>query len=505
MTPTNQTTGFTLIELLIVLVVFSILIGGIFSFFISQRDTYLAEDLALERDQNLRMALETISRELSRAGHRAADPAFVEGLSKWVPSKYLPTVPMAVTLDANPKITFGEGALPDVVTVVCAVSTAANPTTLSEDSSGTKLNVSLSNSDSKKQYKAGDILSIGYLPEYAGVAIVDGNIVIIDTDPEVPDLQPLSKVHPAGSPVVEISIVSFAVFNDENDPGFKRHEAGRSLLKRKVNAGGFYPVAENISQLKVETVEDGVLAVSLTARADPIRSGGLDTGEVTLTSRVLLRNGVAAGFASDCINPAAPGGLVLEDGLNDAYPCRVKLSWNPVTVDASGNSLEEAGCPVTGYRIYFDGVSGVFGHHRDVSAEDTSGVVLDVSAVSAAEFYISVAAESSGGFGEKSSEAVITDTTAPEKPTGVSTVALGAHAIAVSWDENVECDLAGYYLYREKNGGNTVLATGLIPAGAGGYTDPGLVSGATYTYMVEAVDCGFNVGERSEGVTVTLE
>jgi len=504
MTPVNRATGFTLIELLIVLGIFSILIGGIFSFFFSQRDAYLAEDLALERDQNLRMAMETIARELSRAGYRAADPAFVGGLSLWVPSKYLPSVPMAVTMDANPKITFGEGTLPDVVSFACAVSTASNPTTLSEDSNGTLLTVSLSNSNSEKQYRAGDILSIGYLPEYACVAAVDGDTLTIDTDLEVSDLQPLSKVHPAGSPVAEISIVSFAVFNDENDPTCKRHEAGRPLLKRKINAGGFYPVAENILQLKVTEAEDAVLTVSLTARMDPVASGGFNTGEATLTSRISLRNGLEAGFASDCMKPDAPGGLVLEDGLNDSYPCRIKLFWNPVTVDASGDSLENAGCPITGYRIYFDGVSGVCGHHRDVSVEDASGVVLDVSAVSAAEFYISVAAGNSGGFGEKSSEAAITDITAPEKTAGFSATALGGHAIALSWVENVECDLAGYFLYREKDGGATMLAAGLIPAGGGGYTDSGLASGATYTYLLEAVDFGFNSGERSDGVTVSL-
>lgn len=495
--------GFSFIELLIALAVFSILMGAVIAFFTSQRDSYLAEDLKLERDQNLRMAMETIFRELSYAGYRAADAAFVDNLATWAPSTYIPSEPLPVTLDANPKVTLGDGDLPDVVTFACAVSTDTNPTTLSEESGGTSITVSLSNSSSEKQYKAGDILAVGYLPEYACVTAVDGNTLTVDADPEAPGEQPMKTTHPAGTRLEEVSIVSFTVFNDENDPEYERHEKGRPLLKRKINAGGFYPVAENIAKMKVTQPEDGIIEVSLTGSPSHKNPKIAGSGKKILTARVSLRNELNAGFASGCSKPESPGGLSVEEGLDDSFPCQVSISWDPVTNDVSGDNLEDTGCPVTGHRVYFDSVPGAFGNYVDVSTEDASGYILDVSGIPSAVFYVSVAAENSGGLGEKTSEAEINDTTPPEKAMGISAAAAGIDKIALAWEENSECDLAGYYLYRKKNGGAFELASGLIAAGDIEYMDTGLDDGQ-YIYKLEAVDFGFNAGEMSDAVVVSL-
>lgn len=496
--------GFSFIELLITLAVFSILMGAIFSFFASQRDTYMVEDLKLERDQNLRMAMETIFRELSMAGYRAADASLIGNLPKWVPLGYLPSGPVPVVLDANPKITLGDGDLPDVISFAGSVSTATNPTTLSEESGGISITVSLTNGSSEKQFKAGDIISVGYLPEHAWVADVDGKILMIDADPEASGLQPLQAVYPAGTPLEEISIISYAVFNDDNDPACKRHEAGRPELKRKINAAGFYPVAENISQMKVTEPEDGVLDVSLTGQTYESHFSGPENGEKTIAARVSLRNGLTAGFASGCARPEVPAGLVVEEGLDEIYPCCVLISWDPVTVNTSGENLEKAGCPLMGYRVYYDSVPGVFGNYVDVSTNEASGCIVDVSRIPSSVFYFSVAAENSGGIGEKSPEVEITDVTAPEKTMGVSAAVVGIDKIALAWEENSECDLAGYYIYRKKESGPLSLATGLIAPGVGGYTDSGLGGGASYTYKIEAVDFGFNAGGMSDPVTVWL-
>ena len=497
--------GFSLIELLIVLAIFSILIGSVLGFFSSQRDVYVREDLKLERDQNLRMAMETISSELSTAGYRAADASFIEKLSSWVPPEFISSYPLSVSLDANPKITLGEDGRPDMITFACSVPTAANPTRLSEDSNETQLTLALSNSEAEEQYRTGDVLYVGYIPEYARVSSIDGNVLSIDTDPENPGLQPLSGSYAAGTPVGEISVVSYAVFNGNNDPKNKRHEAGCPLLKRKVNAGGFYPVAENISQMKVRETAGGALQLFLTAQTARklLMEAGAD--EIDGKTEISMRNATQAGFATDCVKPAAPDGLNLENGLNGAFPCRILLSWDPVTTDATGNDLAEEKCRVTGYRIFFDMAPGVFGHHADVSVEDASGYILDVSGEASSVYYISVAAGNSGGFGEKSTEALISDNTPPERPTGISAVVVNPDKIALSWDENTECDLDGYLLFRKKGGGAFELVTGLLPAeGKRGCTDAGLEAGASYTYAIKAVDFGFNQSDLSDDITVVL-
>jgi prepilin-type N-terminal cleavage/methylation domain-containing protein len=499
----NRTFGFSFIELLITLAVFSVFMAAVLGFFASQRDAYIDEDLRLERDQNLRMAADAISRELAGAGNRSAAYTFVSRLSDWVPSDYIPSYPLAVTLDANPKITLGDDDFPDVITFACAVTTDTNPTTLSGEASGSEITVSLSNTDSEKQFKAGDVVAVGYLPEYARVVAVDGNTLTIDGDPTAAGYQSFSRSLQSGSPLSEVSIVSYAVFNDENDPEYKRHDAGRPLLKRKINGAGFYPVAENISGMKVTEPEEGLIQVALTGEVHGAGAAGGYSGEAQAFCRVLLRNGVSAGFANDCIKPVAPSGLMAEEGLDESYPCRIMLSWDPVTTDILGNNLVAAGCPVTGYRIFFDTVSGVFGNYVDVTEADASGYELDVSGLPAAEYYLCVAAENSGGFGEKSPEVSVADTTPLEIPGGLSALVVGVNQILVSWEENTECDLAGYFLYRKKDTGSFSLLTGRLSSGSR-YLDSGLSAGASYAYRVEAVDHGFHSGGVSDAVTVVM-
>ena len=502
---TLSAAGFSFVEMLIVLVVFSILIGSIFGFFGSQRDTYVSEDFKLERDQNLRMALDAISRELKAAGYCAADEAFVRDLSLWAPPEFIPSYPLSVDLDANPKITVGDDDLPDMITFASCIPTATNPTTLSADSDETKLAMSLSKSDTDKQYRKGDIIYVGYLPEPARVTAIDGKIITVDTDPQNPGFQPLSAMYPAGSPVGELSVVSYAVFNDENDPEYKRHEHGRPLLKRKINAGGFYPVAENIVQMKVRKLDGDVLQVSLTAQTGRKHLMGERAGRRTMATEISLRNATTPGLGNDCPKPAAPSGLTLKNGLDDTFPCCILLSWDPVDIDFSGDDLTEAGCPVTGYRIFYDVAGGIFGNHVDVSTEDVSGYLLDVSGAPSSEYYISVAAENNGGFGDNSPEVSMTDEMPPGKPAGLSAIDQGSAGILLSWDENPECDLAGYYIYRKKDGGafESVNAS-LVGIGAGGYADMGLGGSAAYTYVIEAVDFGFNRSVRSNEIGIAI-
>lgn len=497
--------GFSLIEILITMAIFSILIGSIFSFFSSQRDAYVREDLKLERDQNLRIALEAISRELQTAGYCAADEAFIRDLSSWAPPEFIPSYPLSVDLDANPKITLGDGDLPDMITFVCSIPTATNPTTLSEDSDETKLTVSLSKSDADKQYRTGDIVYVGYLPVIARVTEIDERVLTIDTDPGMSGLQPLTPVHPAGSPMGELSVVSYAVVNDENDPECSHHDRGRPLLKRKINAGGFYPVAENIAGMKVYKLSGDVLQVCLTAQTDRKHFMGKSDGGITMTSEISLRNATTPGLGSDCPKPAAPSGLTLENGLNGAYPCRILLTWDTVDKDTFGDDLTETGCPVTGYRIYYDVAEGIFGNHVDVSTEDVSGYVLDVSGMPSSEYHISVAAGNSGGFGGCSPEISMADDAPPERPTGLSAALDGSNGILLSWNENSECDLAGYYIYRKKDtGAFEPVNASRIGSGVGGYMDAGLEAGATYAYVMEAVDFGFNRSVYSNETLITF-
>jgi type IV pilus assembly protein PilW len=60
--------GMTLIELLVVLVICSMLVGGIYRLFISQTRAYTVQDQVVEVQQNTRLAMELLLRDLRMTG-----------------------------------------------------------------------------------------------------------------------------------------------------------------------------------------------------------------------------------------------------------------------------------------------------------------------------------------------------------------------------------------------------------------------------------------------------
>ena len=502
----HRNSGYSLIELLIVLAITSILLTLVFGFFQNQRYVYLWENQKLERDQNARTVLDLISQELKSAGFCAADRTFVESLECWVPSRFVPSFPLDVTLDTNPKVTLGDNGAPDMLTFACVMPTECNPTTSLERAKGTELMLALNKSETNKQYRIGDVIQVGCLPEYAVVRAVSGNTLSVDTDPVESGWQPFNREHPAGSFVGELYIVSYAVFNENNDPKFERHTAGCPVFKRKVNAGGFQPVAEHISDMRIDAFEQGSIRVTLTATTERpnFRNANMN-GALEITQEVFIRNTKEVQAATTCLKPAAPKHFFLYAGLDEDYPCRISMGWEEVSVNEGGEALEKLGCPVTGYRVFFDVAADTYGYYIDTDTEAKDGFILDAAGIPAAGFFISVAARNSGGLGHRSREIPIFDTIAPRAPKEFMAKVTGLDRVTLTWQDNPECDVAGYYVYRKTAmEGFKPIHGHLISQGKQIYEDLGLESGKTYGYVMEAVDFAFNAGERSDMVSITL-
>ena len=133
---------------------------------------------------------------------------------------------------------------------------------------------------------------VGKPPQFALVKAISGRCLTVDADPKLPGWQGFKQAQPAGTEVGEVSLVSYAVFTDQNDAAGQFHEAGRPVLKRKINAGGFEPVAEDIAHLKIKPGANGSYDLEIGALLEPGRETAAEREgqRLQLTSQVRRRN-----------------------------------------------------------------------------------------------------------------------------------------------------------------------------------------------------------------------
>jgi len=259
--------GFTMIEILMVLTLLGLVLGVVCRIFFSQAEAYQSQAKTIQRQQELRAGLEIIARDFRSAGYPLLDQAFLKDQTAWLPSSFIPNVPQIVTPKGIFTVTSG-GDNPDILSLVILLSGETNPTTLAQQAlaGDTAIRLNLSGSEVNAQYNISDIIYIGEPAETAQVKAISGQWLIIDTDPSQPGNQGLKNSYLPGTEVGEISLVSYAVFNDQNDPGGKYHDQGIPVLKRKINACGFEPLAENIIDLKIIPIKPDLFQLRLSVR-----------------------------------------------------------------------------------------------------------------------------------------------------------------------------------------------------------------------------------------------
>ena len=161
---------------------------------------------------------------------------------------------------------------------------------------------------------------------------------------------------------------------------------------------------------------------------------------------------------------------------------RVDLMWEAAT-DENG---------VARYRVSRDGVV----------IDETSGLVLsDLSVEESTTYSYTVAAvDAAGNVGPESDPAGATtpaapDTSPPSAPTGLAATAPNSNRVELSWQPSTDdAGVTGYVLRR-----NGVVLTQTTQTG---YADLSLQPGATYDYVVQAVDAAGNASTASNSVRV---
>lgn len=285
--------GFTLVEPLVVLALLGVAMGIFCSLFLSQAYGTKAQTLLVQRQQGLRAALEVMARDCRSSGSPVSDDSFLSNLTAWLPTAFIPKIPRTVIPKGILTITTG-GNTPDILSLLIVLPGDTNPNRLlvGAQTGDTSVRLALNSSEVNDQFNIGDIIYIGKPSEPAQITGISGQILIIDTDPIQPGQQGLKRAYPAGTEVGEISLVSYAVFNDDNDPGGKYHDRGVPVLKRKINGGGFEPLTEEITDLTISPIKPDLFSLRLSIRTglQPNNPLAIKDPLLTMTTQILKRN-----------------------------------------------------------------------------------------------------------------------------------------------------------------------------------------------------------------------
>jgi len=266
--------GITLIELLVALTISGIMVAGVYRTFISQQHTYTVQEQVVDMQQNVRLAINRMTRELRMAGYGKMDANFFSHGGMTVGSDTFSNVVIPGGDDHSVTIVAGYQTL--IQTTMSLNATTGSNSIFLNDVSGFDTGV--------KQY-----ISINGLESHRIVAIVGKEL-------QFPGWDKLTNDHQAGEPVYLVMAITYSIGPFE----------GKSCLLRDDHLGaGPQPVAENIDNLQFAYLDSNgnptadpnlirMIQVSIIARTDKTDSELAKAGDGfrrrTLTTNIQLRN-----------------------------------------------------------------------------------------------------------------------------------------------------------------------------------------------------------------------
>jgi hypothetical protein len=175
------------------------------------------------------------------------------------------------------------------------------------------------------------------------------------------------------------------------------------------------------------------------------------------------------------------------------------LNWGPVTTRADGSTYEG----FVGYNAYRGIEKGRYDETPLNKEPLRTNTYKDTSAVNDKTYYYIVRAVDSPirpwkeSLDSPEAFAMPRDLTPPKRPTGL-TVVPGVSRIFLTWNENKERDLAGYFVYRStRRSGKNFRRLTDKPINRSTYSDETVKPGVSYFYAVTAVDTSGNENPMS--------
>jgi len=252
--------GLTLIELLIALVLSSILIAALYRIFISQHKIYGIQDQVVDMQQNVRIAMGQMTREIRMAGYGGNILAIFSNINGFAD---------IITPSDNS------------ISVILADQIGILKQNTMRGSNQLKVtNASKFNTDKKKYF------CLNGLNNYLIQSIVTDTITLTTS---------LSEDHVINEPVYLVKAITYTLGLSGGKPALRRNEN---------TGGGAQPVAENIESLQFVYLDKNgnvtanppdirMVKVTVTAktnRSDPEYKGGDGYRRRILSSHIKVRN-----------------------------------------------------------------------------------------------------------------------------------------------------------------------------------------------------------------------
>ncbi len=319
------------------------------------------------------------------------------------------------------------------------------------------------------------------------------------TDPLTPD-----SPRPAAVSDIRIAVRNDVVFLSWSLPA--KNVEGKPFSPGDVRLFRIYRAEVEREHKRLRYREYAVIRMENPAPAE-VRSGtvfwsdtGLQYGKVYAYR--IRAYGVRGGASEYSAEVRAEPLLSLDTPKNlvaTAGDSSVTLAWDAVTTRSDGSTH----LGFVGYNVYR---GTEHGQESDVPLTKEPVRTLsytDQSAVNGTTYYYRLRAVDSPVVPWKESldstevSATPRDTTPPDPPTGI-TVVPGIGRVFLTWKENRERDLDGYYVYRATRSGGHYTRLTEKPIKRSTYSDEKVKQGMTYYYVITAVDKSGNESGRSK-------
>ena len=270
----SKNKGVTLIELLIALVISSILIVALYRTFIGQQKTYIVQDQVVDMQQNVRVAINKMMREIRMAGFGSVGDVLVGGGVNGFTDVIIP--------NANS---------------ITMVGGFRQMSTLAANAAGGQNKITLKNATDASQFD-------GAIHHYISIGGLESNTVTSRTGADLTLDQRLRVTHPMGTPVFKIHAITYGIRDDSGTPVLFRNLYSNTTSSQRET------VAENIENVQFEYFDDAnppnqlalpianpgiirMVRVTVTARtnmSDPAYKGGDGFRRRTIVSNIQVRN-----------------------------------------------------------------------------------------------------------------------------------------------------------------------------------------------------------------------